>query len=353
MVPALQTSPTSVRAANTSFPNGSAGGPDGMRKKNARELNDFPRLVFPDGWAVNHRQDIDPEVVSDRPSFGHRFVGVWPDIKCVPITNADGTDNIFGRNQSVTIDTVAVRTTNINTEKHIQMLKTRSAVQKRQREAPGFDKDREYRNWIANHGDVAGDLDVGSSQSYRRVTFDDQNETFGDADEATISTPIPPEKIVNNEWGVDDADSAHPSTEHRERITWRLAPSRRLIKLTEGCHRESYDMDLMPFQAGSYASDEEETEYLESEIDGNLIRGVQLEAPEEYYDITETTDKTPVQAHSTPEIDAEDLANQPEDIESTPQASVETREDTRTVESAPEIEIEFGDEPTIELSSYY
>jgi len=123
------------------------------------------------------------------------------------------------------------------------------------------------------------------------------------------------------------------------------------IKLTEGRHRESYDLDLLPFQAGSYASDEGETEYLKSDIDSNLIRGVQLEAPEEYYDVTETTNEKPVQAHSTPEIDAEDLANQPEDTESTPQASVEAREDICIVETAPEIEIELGDEPTIELSS--
>jgi len=50
-------------------------------------------------------------------------------------------------------------------------------------------------------------------------------------------------------------------------------------------------MDLLPFQAGSYASDVEETEY---DIDANLVRRVQLEAPEEYYDVTETTDEKPV-----------------------------------------------------------
>jgi len=92
-----------------------------MRKPNARELYDFPRLIFPDGWAVNHRQDIDPEAVSDRPPFGHRFVGVWPDIKYVPITNADGIDNIFGRNRAVTIDTVAMRKTGSLIDKHVQM----------------------------------------------------------------------------------------------------------------------------------------------------------------------------------------------------------------------------------------
>jgi len=93
---------------------------------------------------VNHRQDIDPEAVSDRAPFGHQFVGVWPNIQCVPIANADGTDNVFGRNRSITIDTVAVRATNINIDIHVEMLKTRSAGQKRQRESPGFDLNREF-----------------------------------------------------------------------------------------------------------------------------------------------------------------------------------------------------------------
>jgi len=237
-----------------------------MRRLNVRELYDFPRLVFPDRWAVNHRQDIDPEAVSDRAPFGHRFVGVWPDIKCVPITNADGSDNTFGRNRSITIDTVAVRATNIIIDRHVEMLKTRSVGQKRQRESPGCDPNREFQEWIASHGDVASDPVVGSSQSHRRVTFDDKNEVFGDADEAPISTHIPLEKTVNNEWGVDGDDSPHPSTEHRERYTWRASPSRRLINLTAGRHRESYDLDLLPFQAGSYASDEMEVEYLDTDL---------------------------------------------------------------------------------------
>jgi len=112
-------------------------------------------------------------------------------------------------------------------------------------------------------------------------------------------------------------------------------------------------MDLLPFQAGLYASDEEETDYLEADIDGHLIKRVQLEAPKKDYDATETTDGKLGQARSTPEINTEYLANQPKETESTPQASVETREDTRIVEAAPEIDIEFGDEPAIEMSSYY
>jgi len=69
--------------------------------------------------------------------------------------------------------------------------------------------------------------------------------------------------------------------------------------------------------------------------------------------VTETTDDLPGQARLTPEINTEYLANQPEDTESTPQGSVETREEICIVATAPEIEIEFGDEPAIELSSYY
>jgi len=171
---------------------------------------------------VNHRQDIDPEAVSDRAPFGHRFVGVWPNIQCVPIANADGTDNVFGRNRSTTIDTVAVGATNISINRYSDILKARSAGQKRQRESPGFDPNQEFRECMASHGDVAGTSRGRSSQAHRRVTFDDKDETFADVEETAISTPIPldhPKETVNIEWGVDCDDSPHSSTEQRERIT--------------------------------------------------------------------------------------------------------------------------------------
>jgi len=119
-------------------------------------------------------------------------------------------------------------------------------------------------------------------------------------------------------------------------------------------------MDLLPFQAGLYASDEEETEYLESDLDCNPTRGVKLEAPEEDDDVTEIPDNRPGQAHATDETYEAGLATQPdssvcaqvpETREILPQAAVETSEDTRTVEAAPDIEFDFGDEPTIEISS--
>jgi len=206
---------------------------------------------------------------------------------------------------------------------------------------------------MASHGDEANAPRGKSSQAHRRVTFDDKDKVFGDANEAPISTPIPFEETVNSEWGVDGDDSPHPSTEHRERYTWRGAPSRRLINLTAGRHRESYDSDLLLFQAGSYTSDDEEVEYLDTELDGRLIRGVKFEVPEEDDDATQNTDEMPGQAHATPAIDAEDLANEPAERKPAPQAAIETRENICIVEPAPEIDIEFGKEPTIELSSFY
>jgi len=145
----------------------------------------------------------------------------------------------------------------------------------------------------------------------------------------------------------------HPSTEHRERITWRLAPSRRHISYNEGRYREWYDLDLLAFQAGSYASDEEETTHLDADIDGRLIKGVQLATPEEGNDLTEPTEDMPGQAHATPTVDAKDLANEPEEINAIPVAAIDTSEDYIVVESAPEIDCEFGEELAIELASYY
>jgi len=123
-----------------------------------------------------------------------------------------------------------------------------------------------------------------------KFTFDD--ETFGDTEEVATPAPIPT-AVVNTEWGIDKDDISYPSTEHREKITWHLAPSRRKIKLNDERYRESCDMDLLPFQAGSYASDEEELDYLESDLDANLIDRIKFEVPEGDEDIIETPDDRP------------------------------------------------------------
>jgi len=122
-------------------------------------------------------------------------------------------------------------------------------------------------------------------------------------------------------------------------------------------------MDLLPFQAESYASDEEETEYLDTNLDGELINGVKLEIPKIDDTVLATTEDRPGQVYSTNGTCTASLAIQPnstaracepvkgEDKET--QAAIDTIKDTCVVEVAPDIKFEFGDEPIIELSSYY
>jgi len=95
-------------------------------------------------------------------------------------------------------------------------------------------------------------------------------------------------------------------------------------------------MDLLPFQAGSYASDEKETDYLEADLNGELIDGVKLETPEEDEDVISTTDDRPGQAHSTDETYKAGLVTQPnstvcargpEVIEIQAQAAIDTSEE--------------------------
>jgi len=122
-------------------------------------------------------------------------------------------------------------------------------------------------------------------------------------------------------------------------------------------------MDLFPFQAGSYASDEEETEYLDTNLEGELIDGVKLEMPEIDDDVVETTEDRLGQVYSTDRTYTASLAIQQgsivracesaKDEDKEQQAAIDTSEDTRVLEVAPEIEFEFGDELIIELSSYY
>jgi len=160
-------------------------------------------------------------------------------------------------------------------------------------------------------------------------------------------------KKINYEWGRDGVDFPHPATEHRERYTWRLAPSRVHTSLAEPRHRESYDMDFLAFQAAADASDEEESSYLEVDLCGNPVKRVPTESPETDDEYTTTTDDKPGQAHSTPPVDVSDLANEPQADNQAPQASIETSGYTIIVETVPEIEFEFGSEPVIEQSSFY
>jgi len=71
-----------------------------MRRPNDREKHQFLRTIFPGDWAVSQRPDVDPVDVSDQPPPHHRFIGLWANIRCVPICNAYGADNLFGRNHT-------------------------------------------------------------------------------------------------------------------------------------------------------------------------------------------------------------------------------------------------------------
>jgi len=68
--------------------------------------------VFTDECAVSQQPDIDPADVFDRPPPHHRFVGRWPNVCCVPICNAEGTDNLFGLNREHYITKNPLRFTN-------------------------------------------------------------------------------------------------------------------------------------------------------------------------------------------------------------------------------------------------
>jgi len=205
----------------------------------------------------------------------------------------------------VTVDTVAVHRTDYFINGQVQMLRARSIAQKRHCESQGFDKNREFKEWVASNGAVSCGSEVRRLQSYRRVTFGDQPQLFenveGNAEGGAVSTPpFTEEVLINSEWGIDDDVSSHPSIDHRERLTWRLAPSRILIRPTEKRYRVSYDMDLPPFLAGADASSEEEEDYLDDNLDGELIDGEKLEAPEADDDlIMNTPDDRPGQVHTT------------------------------------------------------
>jgi len=47
---------------------------------------------------VSQRTAVDPEAVSNHPLFGHRIVGVWQNIRCVPISNSGGYQSASGQN---------------------------------------------------------------------------------------------------------------------------------------------------------------------------------------------------------------------------------------------------------------
>jgi len=74
--------------------------------------------------------------------------------------------------------------------------------------------------------------------------------------------------------------------------------------------------------------------------------------PARFCIMKEPEDK-PGQVHSTVTVDKEDLVNEPKRINSAPQPTVERLESVILVDNTPEIDFEFGEEPTIEITSFY
>jgi len=159
---------------------------------------------------------------------------------------------------------------------------------------------------------------------------------------------------TKRKWGADEDVTPTPSTKHKERIIWKCPPSCVLIRPTEERYRVSYDMDLLLFQAGADASSEEKEDYLDLNLDGDLVSGVKIELPEEdeeeptvYHPRSPTTtypDDEYNCAYSTTESDKVNLsAGQQEDNATAQEQGEETNygqaafppgDDTRTVQSA-------------------
>jgi len=121
-------------------------------------------------------------------------------------------------------------------------------------------------------------------------------------------------------------------------------------------------MDLLPFQEGADASNEKESDYLDVDLDGELIDGVKLEVPEADDDLILTNpDDRPGQVHTTEISNAHlaaahhnsDVSAQELETDKLQPQAIELSCDTCEVLLVPDIEFEFGDEPIIEISSYY
>jgi len=153
-----------------------------MRRATAREREDFPRITFPDDWAVSHRADIDPGAVSDHPPFvtfsrgsGLTYCG------CVLIRNDDRGVVVSGGGRGKTCLLLQI----------------------------GLDAEaRRTRN-------------EATALAAEKTELAEQLESTAEQLEST-----------KKKWGADEAVTPTPSTEHRERITCKAAPSRVLLRPT-------------------------------------------------------------------------------------------------------------------------
>jgi len=222
-----------------------------MRRANVPERHDFSRTVFPDDWAESQRDDVDPEAVCDHPPFCHRFVGAWPNIRCVPIQNNDEYLSLSSRN----VQAEGGRGRGFILLSMRQEARERKEAADRAFQLEEAAKDREYHR---RYGRSFVNIEPNpyAIPTPRQVTISDKDERFADIEaekgvEDIVLQSLMPEPFfvpsgdeLDNEsllaaagqletnkrkWEVDEDVPSYPSTDYCEEIVWKPAPSRILL----------------------------------------------------------------------------------------------------------------------------
>jgi len=183
-------------------------------------------------------------------------VGAWPNIQCVPISNADSADNIFGLNRSndVTINPLQLDTPPINCNWQLSQIKGGGdarelhRAQDRHRILQEQIQDRERRWGKCWACDIERcNVTLGRLSPYPPATSTEVTGLCTEVEEGEIATIVlqavmppplvafeenqgnsPPTTVVEirSEWGVKGVVPSHPTVDHVERIAWKAPPSR-------------------------------------------------------------------------------------------------------------------------------
>jgi len=167
-----------------------------------------------------------------------------------------------------------------------------------------------------------------------------------DVDDHSLLSAVEQIEGTKRMWFEDGCVPLNPSTEHRERTVWKAAPSCLLIDLNPR-FRTPVDTDLLPFQAGVDASSEEQEDYLECDLKGELVGCVGIELLEDDEDIE---NKEP--RKNEPDPDDKYSCTHSTNDKDTVHLAIHWQEDN--IPGHESVEVEFSDdEPVIEIISYY
>jgi len=224
-------------------------------------------------------------------------VGRYPNVCCVPISNTDGSDNLFGLNREHDIAQNPLKSTDQpgTDDWQLGQVKGRGDARRlhyarrsndeRQRRDELQRAEQEHRlRWGLGQGRVVERVDAVLSdyrfgrsgdylsRSYPPYVLDAEDETATDIILSTLMPPPPIEyeEDVRLEWEVEGVVPSQPSTEHVEpRITWKAPPSRFDYKSFTSVHTSSsypsqedapwLYVSLSSDHENSYASDDKET----------------------------------------------------------------------------------------------